>query len=76
MDAAHDDVRVVTTMTGDEGWDGPRGRVDADFVKQHVADHAERRWYVAGPPGMVEAMDEMLKGLDVQGIELDEFEGY
>jgi len=74
--------RFVGTMT-DMGssarpWDGERGFVDEAMLRRHLGDLSTAVYYVAGPPGMVEAMQEMLAGAGVpaDAIYTDEFYGY
>ncbi len=69
-------IGVILTLTR-ESWDGPQGRIDADFVRKHVDDARDRAWFIAGPPAFVEAMNGVLReGVGVENVELDAFEGY
>ncbi|GAG30582.1 unnamed protein product, partial [marine sediment metagenome] len=45
----------------DESWKGAKGRINADFISNNVTDIMERRWFASGPPGLVTAIDEILK---------------
>src|SRR5262249_1526149 len=55
-------VRLILTMTDDEGWSGERRRVDANFFRDYLGDGLnEASYMVAGPPGMAEAATEALK---------------
>jgi glycine betaine catabolism B len=61
--------KVVHSLTSaDDQWTGRRGRIDAALVRQEVPDYRERRFYVCGPPGMVNALTEVLRG----GLQLPE----
>ncbi|MDP7572693.1 MAG: hypothetical protein QF391_13915, partial [Myxococcota bacterium] len=69
-------IEVVFTMTDDPDYEGNKGRIDRAFVEAHVDGVADRTWYVAGPPGLVEAFDSLLKQMGAKEPKLDEFEGY
>ncbi|WP_029898462.1 ferredoxin reductase family protein [Desulfohalovibrio reitneri] len=49
----------------DKGWDGESGRIDADMLRRRVTDHAERRWFLCGPKGMVDAFVPALRAMGV-----------
>jgi len=55
-----------------------QGKVNADTIKQHVADINASRYYLCGPEGMVKAMRALLieVGADEDNIRTEEFEGY
>ena len=55
-----------------------QGRVSAATLRQHVADIAAPRYYLAGPEGMVKAMRALLDevGADEDNIRTEEFDGY
>jgi ferredoxin-NADP reductase len=44
----------------DENWKGATGRINAEFIKNNVPDFIERKWFVSGPPEMVERIDNIL----------------
>jgi ferredoxin-NADP reductase len=72
-------LRVVFTMTDDPGWDGETRRIDASMLRDHLdADLGSFTYLVAGPPGMVEAMEELLKaeGVPETQIRPERFSGY
>jgi NAD(P)H-flavin reductase len=47
----------MTDMAGsNRSWNGPTGHVDAEMLKTHIDDLAGPVYYIAGPPGMVAAM--------------------
>jgi ferredoxin-NADP reductase len=74
--ADNHNIEVVFTMTDDPGYDGHKGRIDQAFVEAHGRGVADRTWYIAGPPGLVEAFDGLLRQMGVVETKLDEFEGY
>lgn len=54
------------------------GHVNADTIRQHVADIAGAKYYLSGPEGMVKAMRTLLLEVDADedNIRTEEFEGY
>ena len=72
-------IRLVLTMTDDEGWDGEKRHIDAEMLRDHLeGDLASYSYLVAGPPPMAEAVVEKLKdgGIPEEQIESDRFSGY
>ena len=55
-----------------------QGHVGAATLRQHVADIAASRFYLAGPEGMVKAMRELVLdvGADEDNVRTEEFDGY
>lgn len=74
--------RLVATMTAMErsirSWSGHKGRIDSELVKRVTKDLGAPIFYVAGPPGMVEAMRQVLidTGVDEDDVRSEEFHGY
>jgi ferredoxin-NADP reductase len=74
--------RLVATMTemskSARNWSGETGFVNADLVKRAVAGLVAPLFYVVGPPAMVVAMQETLRGAGVaeDNIRTEEFYGY
>jgi ferredoxin-NADP reductase len=74
--------RFVGTMVEMEKsgrpWRGETGFLDRVMLERHLKDLAANVYYVAGPPGLVEAMQKMLTGAGVEeeAIHTDEFFGY
>ena len=54
------------------------GLINAELIQKEILDYKERRFYISGPEGMVEAFEGMLKGIGVPGdqIQTDFFPGY
>jgi ferredoxin-NADP reductase len=72
-------VRLILTMTDDQGWSGERRRIDANFFRDYLGnDLNDASYMVAGPPGMAEAATDELKktGVDEHLISTDSFSGY
>ena len=74
--------RFVGTMTGMKNslqpWGGERGVIDKAMLARSLEDLSTSIYYVAGPPAMVDAMQNMLVGFGVNAdnIRTDEFYGY
>jgi ferredoxin-NADP reductase len=72
----------VGTMTEMEKsarpWDGERGFIDRPMLERHLGDASIAVYYIAGPPALVEAMQQMLSGAGVgdDAVHTDEFYGY
>jgi ferredoxin-NADP reductase len=75
-------LTFVPTMTGMAGsvqaWDGERGHIDAAMLGRHMDGVVDPIYYVAGPPGMVQAIRATLaaSGADEDDIRTEEFSGY
>ncbi|MGQ0384215.1 MAG: FAD-dependent oxidoreductase [Gammaproteobacteria bacterium] len=73
---------LQVTMTGIDGhsadWNGRTGRMDAEWIASSTAGLQLPVYYLAGSPGMVAAMREMLEGLGVEDddVKSEEFFGY
>jgi ferredoxin-NADP reductase len=79
LERANPNFRLVATMTKDPAWEGETRRIDADLLCDHLEEDLTAYTYlVAGPPVLVEAMVEMLKGTGVpeEQIRPDGFSGY
>jgi ferredoxin-NADP reductase len=74
--------RFVGTMVemdkSSRSWSGERSFLDRAMLERHLNDLGENVYYVAGPPGLVEAMQKMLitAGVADDAIHTDEFFGY
>ncbi|MCX5703196.1 MAG: FAD-binding oxidoreductase [Candidatus Omnitrophica bacterium] len=61
------------------GFDYVLGRINAQAIKNEIADYPQRRFYLCGPPAMVEAMENILRGelaLPAESIVRENFQGY
>jgi ferredoxin-NADP reductase len=73
---------LVTSMSEAEKshqkWTGETGFIDQAMIARHLAGAAAPVYYIAGPPGMVTAMHEMLITSKVKDgdIHAEEFSGY
>ena len=74
--------RLIATMAEMEKsrqpWTGETGLIGRDLLARHLVDFAAPAYYIAGPPAMVETMQEMLAraGVDAEDVRTDEFYGY
>jgi ferredoxin-NADP reductase len=74
--------RLIATMTSMSGssqpWTEALGQIDAALVKRATAELVKPIYYLAGPPGMVEAMRQTLNnaGVNDDDIRSEEFYGY
>jgi ferredoxin-NADP reductase len=72
-------LQLVLTMTHDSNWDGETRRIDAAMLRDHLGDDLGSYTYlVAGPPKMVEAMEELLsaQGVPEDRVRPERFSGY
>lgn len=79
MEQAHDNLKLIMTVTRDESWDGDKRYVDGDLVKEYLGDgFAGRLYYVSGPPAIVEKVAASLKeaGVAEDNVKTDSFSGY
>jgi ferredoxin-NADP reductase len=74
--------RLIATMTEPEkskrGWNKLTGYVDANFVRENLADPSQFACYVSGPPKFVRGISRSLRAVGVkkQNLHTDEFTGY
>ena len=82
LEGKNPNFRLVATMTEMHAshlpWAGQESLVTAELVRNAVGDLAAPIFYVAGPPGMVEAMRQTLNRaeIDDDDIRSEEFYGY
>ena len=70
--------RVVLTLTEQKGWEGESRRIDAAMLHDHVGGLEDKRFLVAGPPAMTEAVVEavLAAGVPADRVLADKFSGY
>jgi ferredoxin-NADP reductase len=71
--------RLVLTMTADPSWQGETRRIDANLLRDHLdGDLGSFTYLVAGPPAMVDAMENTLRdaGVAADRIRPERFSGY
>ena len=73
-------LRVAHVLCeAEQGFKCTVGRIDASIVKNEIPDYLERKFYLCGPPQMVEAMRKILAeelGLNAERIVTENFQGY
>jgi ferredoxin-NADP reductase/Na+-transporting NADH:ubiquinone oxidoreductase subunit NqrB len=72
-------IKVIPVLgEGAPGWTGLVGRLDSTMLRTYVADFKERRYYISGPPGLVDNYSKLLRrsGIGQQNIVTDYFSGY
>jgi ferredoxin-NADP reductase len=69
---------MVEMAKSSRPWDGETSLLDRGMLERHLKNLAAFVYYVAGPPGLVEAMQKMLveAGVKNEAIRTDEFFGY
>ncbi|MBI2577305.1 MAG: FAD-dependent oxidoreductase [Candidatus Wildermuthbacteria bacterium] len=74
--------KCIPTMTAmeqsQETWQGEKGYITHEMIKKYVSDTGNAVYYIAGPPAMVRAMEDMLEksGVSDSNIRAEEFSGY
>jgi ferredoxin-NADP reductase len=82
LDKSNPDFHLICTMTqmpkSRMKWAGETGHIDRAMLSRHLANLQGPIYYVAGPPGMVTGLKEMLvhAGIDEDDIRSEDFAGY
>jgi ferredoxin-NADP reductase len=79
LERENPNLRLVLTMTQDEGWEGETRRIDSEFLTDLLgADLNEHMFLVAGPPAMVEGVQKALAdaGVDDENVVAERYSGY
>ncbi|MDE1768431.1 MAG: hypothetical protein KGH64_03575 [Candidatus Micrarchaeota archaeon] len=63
-------VITVTRPKPEDNWTGETGHADANLIKKHAPDFAQRVSYICGPPAFVKALKDGLVGLGVPEKEI------
>lgn len=79
LEKTNPNFRLVATMTDDQHWVGETGPIDSAMLRRHM-EHLRGApvGYIAGPGGMVAAMQDLLKDLGVSPADIrqEAFYGY
>ncbi len=61
-------ISVVNTLSHSrpEDWEEETGRIDKEMIEKYVENIHSKLWYICGPPPMVDAMEEILRELEVK----------
>jgi ferredoxin-NADP reductase len=80
MQKRHSRLKVVHVLgEAAPGFDCRVGRIDGAVIKREIADYRERKFYLCGPPQMVEAMKKILceeLGTAQGQVVTENFQGY
>jgi ferredoxin-NADP reductase len=79
LENANPNLRIVLTMTQDPGWEGEARKIDSEFFRDYLGEGlGESTFLVAGPPGMVEGMQNALAeaGVDEENVIAERYSGY
>jgi ferredoxin-NADP reductase len=78
MEQAHQNLKLIISVTQDEDWQGERRHVDGQFLKDYLTDVENNLYYISGPPKAVEAVAASLKdsAIPENNIKTDSFSGY
>jgi ferredoxin-NADP reductase len=82
LERRNPNYHCIATMTDMERsaqpWRGERGVIDQAMLRRYLGNLSTAVFYIAGPPAMVEAMEQMLasSGVGVDAVRIDEFYGY
>ena len=71
-------LRVVLTMTAQEGWEGETRQLDAEVLRELLGGLEDKQFLVAGPAPMAKGVSESLlaAGLPEGSVLADAFSGY
>jgi ferredoxin-NADP reductase len=75
-------IKTTYTLTGSPahgaGWNGEKGRIDEQMIKNKLPDYKERIYYISGPKSMIDSFEKVLDNLGVPGsqIKTDFFPGF
>lgn len=80
MQSAYAKLKVVHVLSeADPTWQGRTGHISKEVITEEIPDYAERKFYICGPPAMVEAMKKILSAeLNIRqdNIITENFTGY
>ncbi len=78
MQRLNKNLKLALTITRPEGtgWNGLAGRIDENMIKENADMNSV--FYACGPPAMVDAMIQILEGMQVpkERVMLEKFAGY
>jgi ferredoxin-NADP reductase len=71
MEKKNKNLKVVFVLNeASSTWKGATGVIDAEIVKKTVPDYKKTVFYVCGPPPMVQAMEKLIKNLELPKTQL------
>jgi len=71
-------LKVINTITDDPNWQGRKGRINEQMIREYCDDSNKTLFYICGPPAMVEGLSQLLNAMNVpqQDIKIEKFVGY
>ncbi len=73
-------LKVVHILSqAEEEWKGRAGYINNQLIKEEIPDYKQRKFYICGPPAMVEAMKKIVQdelSLSNENIITENFSGY
>lgn len=72
-------VETITKIDQlDTKWAGEKGKINLSMIKEYVKDPTESQYYLVGPPGLVEYLEDVLKEAEVKKSMITEesYSGY
>jgi ferredoxin-NADP reductase len=72
-------LRLVLTMTQNPGWEGETRKIDSEFLRDYLGEGLnENTFLVAGPPAMVEDVQQSLDeaGVEAENVIAERYSGY
>jgi ferredoxin-NADP reductase len=82
LERENPNYKLIATMTemhrSSRSWSGERDLISKEMLARHLKQAASPIYYIAGPPGMVKGVREVLNrsGVDDDDIRAEEFAGY
>ncbi|MGH3030460.1 MAG: FAD-dependent oxidoreductase [Gaiellaceae bacterium] len=79
LERENPNLRLVLTMTQDPGWEGETRKIDSQFFRDYLGEGLdENTFLVAGPPAMVEGVQEALAeaGVEEENVLAERYSGY
>ena len=82
MEKFNERYKLICTVTQPEkartSWQGETGRISIEMLSKWIPDLSVPIYYIAGPPGMVTGVRQMLigSGIPEEDIRAEEFSGY
>lgn len=58
-------VNIVNVLSQPEDWNGKKGYISEEIIKEYVDKPKEKIWYVCGPPAMMNSMRELLNKINI-----------
>ena len=52
---------TCTRLADDDPWEGRRGRIDADWIREQVGDLPDTVFYACGPTPLVEFTEDLMR---------------